>query len=112
MNEKRNVLGHMKLFQGSDTSNGTIGFTLMMLGMHPEVQKKVFEELKNIFGQTDRPVTHKDLSNMRYLDRVIKETMRLFPVTPILGRRTTKDIKLSKTSSQKIWLILPKFHII
>ncbi|XP_071579411.1 cytochrome P450 4g15-like [Temnothorax nylanderi] len=38
---------------------------------------------------------------MHYLERVIKETMRIFPVVPIIARQVTEDLKIGK-------VILPK----
>lgn len=40
------------------------------------------------------PVKYDDLQRMLYLDRVIKETMRLFPPVPVIGRMLTEDIKI------------------
>jgi cytochrome P450 len=42
------------------------------------------------------PVKYEDLQRMDYLDRVIKETIRIFPPIPIIGRLLTKDLKIGK----------------
>lgn len=47
-----------------------------------------------IFGDKQREITYSDLSEMKYLDRVIKESMRLFPVARVLFRTITNDIQL------------------
>lgn len=68
----------------------------MMLGMHPEIQEKVFEEQQEIFENTERALTNEDLSRMKYLERVIKETLRLFPLSFIVGRTAMEDVKLRR----------------
>ncbi|XP_075980701.1 cytochrome P450 4C1-like [Anticarsia gemmatalis] len=80
---------------GNDTTALVISYTLMLLGTHQDAQEKVFTELKNIFGDSKRPPNKDDLSKMEYLERVIKEAMRLYTVVPIIGRKTDKKIKLS-----------------
>ncbi|KAJ3617676.1 hypothetical protein MTP99_006773 [Tenebrio molitor] len=79
---------------GSDTTALTMSFTTIMLGLHQDVQEKVYQEICDIFGNSDRDPTLDDLNQMEYLERVIKETMRLFPVGPILFRHVQEDIKI------------------
>ncbi|KAK0390346.1 hypothetical protein QR680_019311 [Steinernema hermaphroditum] len=70
------------MFEGHDTTSSGIGWTLWCLATHPEIQKKVHDELDDRFGDSDREITVDDLKEMKYLERCIKEAMRLFPPVP------------------------------
>jgi Cytochrome P450 len=37
-----------------------------------------------------------DINEMKYLERVIKETMRLYPSIPIFGRELKEDVEIGK----------------
>ncbi|KAK9874350.1 hypothetical protein WA026_002700 [Henosepilachna vigintioctopunctata] len=80
---------------GSDTTASTLSFCLVMLGMHPDLQEKIREEVIDILGE-DRDVTPEDMSRLNLLERFIKETLRIFPVGPIVLRMTDHDINLGK----------------
>jgi cytochrome P450 family 4 len=56
----------------------------------------VCKELETIFQGSDRPPTVNDLSEMKYLERVIKETMRLYPPAPAIYRQATEDMEIGK----------------
>ncbi|KAL0132771.1 hypothetical protein PUN28_000480 [Cardiocondyla obscurior] len=82
------------MFEGHDTTAVAITWALFLLGSNPEHQEKVHEELEEVFGNSDAPITVKDLPQLKYLDRVIKETLRLFPSVPVITRLLTEDVKL------------------
>ena len=52
------------------------------------------EELHQIFGNTDRDVTFHDTLEMKYLERCIMETMRLYSPVPIIARNLKKELVL------------------
>ncbi|XP_072375797.1 cytochrome P450 4C1-like, partial [Diabrotica undecimpunctata] len=54
---------------------------------------KVYEEAVAVLGQ-DGGVTDSNLSLLKYTERVIKETLRLFPPALIFSRLVTKDLDL------------------
>ncbi|XP_032667499.1 cytochrome P450 4C1-like isoform X2 [Odontomachus brunneus] len=91
-------------FAGSDTTAVTLNFTMFILANFPEVQQKVYEELLEIYGTQDpksTPIKFEDLQYMNYMERVIKETLRLFPVVPLIGRRLNDDLQIGECTIPK-----------
>ncbi|KAL7230814.1 hypothetical protein ACSBR2_009156 [Camellia fascicularis] len=66
-----------------DTSSTAIEWVLSELPKHPQVMKKVQNELEKIVG-LDRMVEESDLDDLDYLNMVVKEAFRLHPVAPLL----------------------------
>ncbi|XP_037041977.1 cytochrome P450 4C1-like [Bradysia coprophila] len=89
------------MFEGHDTTAAGISWTLYVLGLHPDIQQAVFDELDHIFKGSDRPATLDDLSEMKYLERVIKETLRLYPSVPFVGRILSEDVQLDQYTLPK-----------
>ncbi|XP_071053137.1 cytochrome P450 4c3-like [Onthophagus taurus] len=83
------------MFEGHDTTAFAIAATLYYLSINRQIQTKVVEELNTIFGDDKhRAISHEDLQNMRYLEMVIKEALRLYPSVPFFGRKVLKETKL------------------
>lgn len=101
-----------KFFQGHDTTTVGMCWAIFFLGNHPEIQDKVTEELDSIFhDDLDRPATISDISEMKYLERVIKETLRLHPVVPLFSRSLEEDVKIGKNKKIEEKHFCPHFKM-
>ncbi|XP_065620630.1 xanthotoxin 5-hydroxylase CYP82C4-like [Quercus suber] len=67
----------------SDTSTISLTWALALLLRNPETLTKVQEELDIHIGR-ERQVKESDMKNLVYLQAILKETMRLYPATPLL----------------------------
>ncbi|GBN13503.1 Cytochrome P450 4C1 [Araneus ventricosus] len=81
------------MFEGHDTIAMGITFALYCIGLHPDLQRKIHEELDGIFSNNkQRPITMDDVRSMKYLECTIKESQRLYPSVPMIGRKLDEDI--------------------
>lgn len=64
--------------------------------MHPDCQQKVFDELRTIFPDQNSDVTSTDLSQLKYTNYVIMETMRLNTPVPFMTRTIKHDMQVGK----------------
>lgn len=70
-------------------------------------QARVHEELDTIFGNSDRQCTFQDTLEMKYLERVILESLRLFPlVLTIAWGLLNEDVKIGKLYLNKCIIII------
>lgn len=79
------------MFEGHDTTAAALNWTLHLIGSDRDVQNKVQAELKEVFGSSDRQVGVEDLKRLRYLECVIKESLRIFPSVPLFARSICED---------------------
>ncbi|KAM0066716.1 putative cytochrome P450 [Helianthus debilis subsp. tardiflorus] len=78
------------LLGGTDTSSSTVVWAMAMLMKNPDSLKKLQQEVRNAVG-TKGKVEEDDLYKLDYLKAVIKETLRLYPVLPLLLPRESRD---------------------
>lgn len=88
------------MFEGHDTTAAGSSFFLSMMGVHQNIQDKVIEELDQIFGDSDRPATFQDTLEMKYLERCLMETLRMYPPVPIIARHIKNDITLPSSGKK------------
>lgn len=82
-------------YQGTDTSSVTFCWIMYVLGKHPHVQDRIVEELnEKIPNFGIQKLTVQTLSGLDYLERTIKEVLRLYPSVPFIGRQIYEPLKI------------------
>ncbi|NP_001351145.1 cytochrome P450 4g15-like [Halyomorpha halys] len=83
------------MFEGHDTTAAGSSFFLAMMAARPDIQEKCVEEVQRIFGDSNRPVTFQDTLEMKYIERCLMETLRMYPPVPIIARELKQELKLA-----------------
>lgn len=78
-------------FEGHDTTSAAIIFTFLLLAHHPEAQETIFNEIKENLG-TKEDLTIDDFSKLEYLDRVVKESLRIYPPVAFISRELSEEL--------------------
>ena len=73
-----------------------ISFITYYLGQNPDVKKKMLEEIDRVFqDDKTRPITEKDLHQLKYCEAIIKEVDRILPVASMLQRYGEKPDEIA-----------------
>jgi cytochrome P450 len=80
------------LLAGHETTALNLSWTWYLLAQHPQVEEKLHAELDAVLG--GRPPSAADLPKLQYTDRVIRETLRLYPPAWRIFRRTEERFEV------------------
>lgn len=93
---------------GHETTANALTFTLHLLGNHPNIQQRVFDETNKVQSQTENVV--EQLQKMEYTNAVINESMRLYPPAWITDRENIEDDDLLEYNIKKGTLVGISFY--
>ena len=80
------------LLAGHETTAVSLSWTWYLLSQHPEAGEKLRQELGEVLG--GRTPQLEDLARLPYTDKVVKESMRLYPPAWSLARSVAKEIEV------------------
>jgi cytochrome P450 family 6 len=60
------------LAAGFETSGTTLSYALYELALHPDIQSRLREEIKQVLDKHQGQLTYKGMNELSYLDMVIK----------------------------------------
>jgi len=81
------------ILAGQLTTANALSWTWYLLSKHPEVETRVHEELDRVLGS--RPPLLADLKTLSYTEKVITESLRLYPPAWMTARRAVNDYKVA-----------------
>ncbi|WP_434384320.1 bifunctional cytochrome P450/NADPH--P450 reductase [Melittangium boletus] len=80
------------LIAGHETTSGLLSFALYFLLRHPEVLEKATAEVDRVLG-TETP-RFEQVTQLRYIDQILRETLRLWPTAPAFTLHAKEDTLL------------------
>jgi cytochrome P450 len=79
---------------GHETTSNALTWTFYLLAKHPEIQANLHQELDRVLGKQNAQFEH--LSDLKYTEMVVKESMRLLPpVWTLNNRQANEDITIN-----------------
>jgi len=103
------------LVAGHETTSGALSFALYYLSRHPDVLAQAQAETDEILGaDPDAEPTFEQVPKLRYIRRVLDESLRLWPTAPAFTRSPREELTLSTGHRMRPedWaiIILPMVH--
>ena len=81
-------------FGGFDTVSSQTCIVTHLLAENPDVQERLQQEIDEALENNNGQLTYDALSEMKYLDAVMNESLRLHPVAIFIDRLCAKDFEL------------------
>lgn len=92
------------LFAGYETTSSSLSFLAYNLATNPHVMKRLQEEIDSTFPNK-APIQYQALMQMEYLDNVINESLRLYPIAQRLERVAKATVEING-------LVIPKDMVV
>lgn len=113
-------------FAGYETISTFLTYLAYELALNYDVQNKLYQEIVQVQENGNERVTYDDIFQMKYLDNIVSECLRLHPPVNMLDRKCTKSYTITPGDSggnalqiernQVIWIPVgqiqrdPKFY--
>src|SRR5206468_9901705 len=96
---------------GHETTANALTWTYYLLSEHPTIETKLQEEFHSIFGSNRTTITVDDVPKLEYTEKILTESMRLYPPAWALGRQVIDDYKVGGYSIPQGSIILMSQYV-
>jgi cytochrome P450 len=86
--EEINATFNLLMIAGSETTATLLSGCTYLLQKHPQVLRKLEAEIRGAYS-SDEDITMTNVGQLKYLEAVIEESLRLYPPVPVALNRTT-----------------------
>ncbi|KAJ3648474.1 hypothetical protein Zmor_020275 [Zophobas morio] len=80
------------MFEGHDTTTAALSFILMLLANNKDIQERIYAEIVEILEDLNKKPTYNQLQHFKYMERCIKESLRLYPSVFFISRNLGEDV--------------------
>ncbi|CAB9514925.1 hydroxyvitamin D-1 alpha hydroxylase, mitochondrial [Seminavis robusta] len=97
---------------GAETSAGTLTLAMLLLGVHPDKFRKLVQEQQVVVENHGTQLTPSILDKeCPYLDAVVKETLRIGPITGGFPRRVKDTFVIDGVQIPKDWSVFTSYRL-
>jgi cytochrome P450 len=96
---------------GTETSSSVLTTLMLLLGLHPDVTKKLAQEQEELRSRAGDAMTYEELNDLPYLDAVVKEALRLGAVTGGFPRKAKETLVVDGYQIPKGWLVFGNYRL-
>ncbi|KFZ56914.1 Cytochrome P450 3A24, partial [Antrostomus carolinensis] len=93
------------IFAGYEPTSNTLCYLAYELATNPDVQQKLLEEIDTVLPNK-APLTYEAVMQLEYLDMVVSETLRLFPIGGRIERACKKDVEINGVTIPKGTIVM------
>ncbi|KAM9372750.1 cytochrome P450 3A24-like [Phaethornis superciliosus] len=99
------------VFAGYETTSSTLSYIAYNLATHPDVQQRLQDEVDANLPKKAAP-TYTTITQMEYLDLVVLESLRLFPVAGRIERVCKKTVEIHGVTIPKGVAVIIPAHVL
>jgi cytochrome P450 len=96
---------------GHETTANALTWTYYLLSENPTTETRLQEELNSVFGNNKTTITVDDVPRLEYTEKILTESMRLYPPAWALGRQVIDDYKVGGYTIPKGSIILMSQYV-
>ncbi|XP_066159249.1 cytochrome P450 9e2-like isoform X2 [Euwallacea fornicatus] len=85
---------------GFDSVSSAMSYTSYELALNPEIQAKLRKEINEVSEKCNGKPSYEDILGMKYMDMVVSESLRKWPVAPAADRICVKPYTLKPMSPE------------
>lgn len=97
------------IFAGHETTASTLALALYEIARHPAVRDRFHAEVDSLSS----PLTRSDLDSLPVTERIVTETLRMYPPVYVLPRESTREMAIDGyriPSGVPVWLGIRQVH--